>query len=239
MLIYDDFVFIHMPKTAGLFLEEALATEYAPPTETLSQHTGWDEMPPAAAGRPALMYVRNPWDWYVSWYHFMTKVNLPSKSNAEIRQNQWLRLLLGEDLRVTHDGLRGAHDFATLVRSACENLTPSHPVMAEMLARGEPRAARVAHGDDFYTVTIKYLAGAGHGSDLLTIGRYESLLDDLERFFVRNEIPIEDDLLPRIRARQPSNTSPRAPYRDYYDDDLRDLVGRSCRELIETFGYSF
>ncbi len=35
------------------------------------------------------------------------------------------------------------------------------------------------------------------------------------------------------------NRSERAGYRSYYDDDLRDLVGRLCAEDIARFGYAF
>ena len=43
----------------------------------------------------------------------------------------------------------------------------------------------------------------------------------------------------RIRAGAPVNASDHGPYRDYYDDELRDLVGKACRPLIERFGYRF
>ena len=239
MLIYDDFVFMHTPKTAGYFVKEALIAELAAPSEQLKGHAGWDSIPAAAVGRPVLMYVRNPWDWYVSWYHWMIGINLSRKSNAEVQENQWLRLLFGEDLKIADDGPHGVNDFATMVRSACENLDPRHPLMAEMIANGDRHAEAVADGDDFYTANVKKVAGAGLGTDLLTIGRYESLFDDLAEFFTQNEIAVDDGLVPRMEARQPVNASPHRHYREYYDDELRDLVGRSCRELIEGFDYAF
>jgi hypothetical protein len=31
----------------------------------------------------------------------------------------------------------------------------------------------------------------------------------------------------------------RRAYRDYYDDELRELVGEKARAIIERYGYSF
>ena len=238
MLIYDRFVFLHMPKTAGSFLSQALREELGPPVRELETHTGWDQIPPEAAGRPVLMYVRNPWDWYVSWYHFWTQSWSPKQSPAFIREAPLIRVLFGDGIEVTDDGLRGVNDFATVIRGACDNLA-LHPAMAGVIRESGPEARWIDAGDDFYTARVKHLVGAGLHSELLTIGRYESLLDDLERFFEQNEIPLEDGVLDRIRARGAVNATDRRHYREYYDDDLRDLVGRSCRMLVERFGYRF
>lgn len=239
MLIYDRFVFLHMPKTAGIFLTDALQDEFGPPGAVLETHAGWDEIPPESVGRPVLMYVRNPWDWYVSWYHFWTRSWLPRQDPSLVRSNPWLRLLLGDDIEVVDGELRGVNDFGTTVRSACENLHPSHPAMEQMIEDGVPYAASTEAGDDFYTATFERLAGAGLGSGLLTIGRFETLFDDLERFFEKHGIPLGERAVERIAARPPVNVNDHRPYREYYDDELRDLVGRCCRTIVETYDYRF
>jgi hypothetical protein len=71
------------------------------------------------------------------------------------------------------------------------------------------------------------------------VGRYEHLPEELLSFFERHEVPttpeLERDLLtsPRI------NASEHAPYQTYYDDETRELVAGQCREIIDTFGYTF
>jgi hypothetical protein len=53
------------------------------------------------------MFVRNPWDWYVSWYHFLQE--LYARQAPEVRNaDPVYRSVLG----------RGRHDFATAVRLA-------------------------------------------------------------------------------------------------------------------------
>jgi hypothetical protein len=43
----------------------------------------------------------------------------------------------------------------------------------------------------------------------------------------------------QIRSAPPENASDRRPYRDYYTDELRDLVAERSRLIIDRFGYSF
>lgn len=239
-MIYDRFVFLHMPKTAGIFLRDALEHELGPPKESIWGHPSWDAIPAQAAGLPVLMYVRNPWDWYVSWYHFYPHWIQERRSPDWFRENDPLvRLLLGNSAKFVAGKLQGVSDFATTVKNACENLGSSNSLVQEMLAQRIKRAEAMAMGHDLYTTEFERIAGAGFESRQLTTGRFESLLEDLERFFLDNEIPLGNDLRQRIAAREPLNTHYHRPYRQYYDDDLRDLVGQSCSMLIERFSYRF
>lgn len=197
MLIHERFVFIHMPKTAGVFLASALRREL--PRESLESpdarpHAGWDEIPEHVRDRPALGYVRNPWDWYVSWYHFLRD---GGAENPAFR-------------RFSADG---ANDFATTVRNACR--------------------------DGLYMNRFLRLFGGGLDSERLTVGRFEALLDDLEAFLERVDVDLSAGGMARIRRGERLNFSRHRPYREYYDDGLRDLVGDSCRALIDRFGYRF
>ena len=229
MLIYDQFVFLHVPKTGGMFLTDAFADLLGPPAASLERHSGWDEIPAWAAGRPVLMYVRDPWDWDVSWYRYLTESAFKEHPPDVVRADPWVQVLFGDE-----------HDFATIVKRACGGLDLEHPALIELLERHDAQAQLVAAGHDFYSAELRRIAGAGCGSDLLTVGRFESLFDDLERFSERNGIGLDAGALERLRARPAINASaPDRPHRDRYDDELRELVGRSCHTLTERFGYRF
>lgn len=64
------------------------------------------------------------------------------------------------------------------------------------------------------------------------IGKYENLQEDYEEACRR--IRIKPPTLPHKRQ-----AKERTDYRDYYDDDLAQLVADYFREDIETFGYTF
>lgn len=215
MLIHDRFVFIHLQKTAGTFLADALRREMPPGSLVRGApgllHPGWDDIPDEARDRPVLAYVRNPWDWYVSWYHFIM-----SQASGSIVY----RVLLGN----------GHNDFATSIRNACSGLVEA----------GRPETLHfIGRGDDYYTTHVREFYGAGIDSELLTIGRYESLVEDLVRFLENVGAPLNADSIDRIKAGKPLKVTEHPPYRECYDDELRDLVGASCRMLIERFGYNF
>jgi len=73
MILARDFVFIHVPKTGGKFVRRILE-EHAPSHWELREHGhphgGLPEIPAHAAHLPRFTFVRNPFSWYVSWYHF-------------------------------------------------------------------------------------------------------------------------------------------------------------------------
>ncbi|HEX3174195.1 MAG TPA: hypothetical protein VHQ43_08260 [Solirubrobacterales bacterium] len=226
MLIHERFVFLHFQKTGGTFITESLAC--ALPKGSLRDgapdklHAGWADIPPEAMDLPVLAYVRNPWDWYVSWYHFM---------QSRRPDNVIFRLMFAN----------GKNDFATTVQNACTGMPGcDDPELARLMAEDSRRVRPLALKRDFCTTRFLDFFGAGLGSDRLTIGRFETLVDDLERFLLRLEVELPDGAMARIHAAAPVKaTRRRRPYREYYDDDLANLVAKSCKPVIDRFGYRF
>jgi hypothetical protein len=89
---------------------------------------------------------------------------------------------------------------------------------------------------DFYTVVLRNLTGPEEG---IWFGRFENLREDFQRFLETIAAPVTDELRDKIRSAPPENASDRRPYRDYYTDELRDLVAERSRLIIDRFGYSF
>jgi hypothetical protein len=94
VLITEKFVFVHLPKTGGSFIRQA---SEGMEVLTLEPHAGVDDIPPRFAGLPVFAVIRNPWDWYVSWFHFVLQTG---QQNVD-----WEQL--------------GGSDFAATVRAAC------------------------------------------------------------------------------------------------------------------------
>jgi len=75
MLLTKQFVYIHLPKTGGTFVESVLTrlySHYADPNSffSVNKHGSCREIPREFQGVPILTSVRNPYDWYVSNYRF-------------------------------------------------------------------------------------------------------------------------------------------------------------------------
>lgn len=82
MILRDKCVLLHMPKTGGVFIRMLLQKHYGDdvqlasgkgfkdPSAPWAQHHSIDDVPAESRHLPILGFVRNPWDWYVSWFHF-------------------------------------------------------------------------------------------------------------------------------------------------------------------------
>lgn len=215
VLISDDFVYLHMPKTGGGTIRNVLATVL--PTGYVREgphpyvHPGWELIPESAAELPVFVHVRNPWDYYVSWYSFHSRRR---KTNPP---KLW-RSAFGDE-----------PDFPTFLERVCSGrLEHDRPQMVELL-RG---------GMDFYTARWTFLVG-GLDDRQLTVGRFERLFEDLEAFLCRVGAPIPDDFIARAGDVPGVHVSSRGPYREYYDDRTRGIVERACAGLISRFGYRF
>jgi hypothetical protein len=66
MIITDDFVFIHNARSGGTYLNDFILNHLG--GVQLGYHIPCDRIPLSHRGKPVIMSVRNPWDWYVSYY---------------------------------------------------------------------------------------------------------------------------------------------------------------------------
>ena len=87
VILSDDFVYIHQPKTAGTFVTSVLTRIHRQRARSTlggrlfgrisrrhfrntRKHAGCDAIPESHAGKPILASIRNPYDRYVSQYEF-------------------------------------------------------------------------------------------------------------------------------------------------------------------------
>jgi len=76
MVLSKYFVFIHFPKTGGSFVRKIFDFT-APKSWELSspaKHLHISHCPDTHKSLPVIGFVRNPYDWYVSWYVFSKHV---------------------------------------------------------------------------------------------------------------------------------------------------------------------
>lgn len=88
-----DVYFVHINKTAGSSIEEALGLPF--------QHLTAREMKELVGPRRwergfSFAFVRNPWDKVASHYHFRVKTNQTGLGEDAIRFNRWVVRAYGE-----------------------------------------------------------------------------------------------------------------------------------------------
>jgi hypothetical protein len=163
---------------------------------------------------PVLCFVRNPWDWYVSWYHYrIQRLSSPKRGGL-------FRTAFGD----------GTSSFSEAVRSACTG-DFDHADTRLVSAVSELDV-------DLYTARLTMI-GSGWNDGRLTVGRFEHLIEDLEGFLARCDAPFPDGFHASLRSLPLVRMSVHDGYRDYYDHELRDLVGSRASLIVERFGHVF
>jgi len=224
MLITKHFTFLHIPKTGGSFITDVchreLPSEWLVPNE-LHPHSRYDQVPAEFQDRPMLCFVRNPWDWYVSWYHYMIK-HPPREPHTRTRTPLWYCAF--------DCGRSDFREAATRALTGRDFDNRGHlrtvPLMRELDV-------------DHYTALHLLMTGDGLGNGRIEVARFERLREDFLDFLDRHEVPVERTFVEAVREGPRLRTSKRGPYQDYYDEELRALVAGRAHRLLTDYGYDF
>jgi len=227
MLITTRFVFVHIPKTGGDFIRRICArhlpADWIVPT-TIAKHGPDIELPEEYRDLPRLALVRNPWDWHVSWYHYLAGAGRPDEHRDRVRViNPWFIELSG-DFRF---------DFATTMRRLYD------PAVAATFAPQSQVRVAAEQGVDLLTMHLRRQAGASLAEGKITMGRFENLRRDFATFLGAAGVPLSARFHLDLFERPPVNRSQRTRFQDYYDPELRDLIGRLAANIVARHGYTF
>ena len=227
MLITREFVFIHLPKTAGDFIC-AICEAHFPADflvgHDLRKHGSISDLPEACRGLPIFSLVRNPWDWYVSWYHYLMGSGRLPRHRKRVRDKNDLFVRVSDNFR---------NDFSTTLANLFD----------EAFWARQPRSGRTlrrARGKDVGLLTMHVHRQLGDSPPPgVVVGRTESLRPDFLGFLRGIELSLPKAFVRALERRRPLNRSRRRDFRAYYDDDLRGLIGHKERAVISAYGYTF
>lgn len=234
MIATSRFVFLHLHKTGGQFVNRLLL-QHLPDARAIGYHLPRSEAPTELRKLPAIGFVRNPWDWYVSWYAF---------NAAEPQRNPIFRVVSAD----------GQLDFKhTLINMLYLGSERSRPLRADIsaelpetragnLGSGITRAVMLGFEDEsrgYFTWLWRYMLFLHERTDGLHAGRMENLRADLLQALKAVGQPVTPELHEAILRNPPVNASVRRDYRAYYDSELRALVAARDRELIAAHDYRF
>ncbi len=229
MIATKRFVFLHLHKSGGTFVNEALL-RFVPGARQIGYHLPRRLIPAELADLPVLGFVRNPWSYYVSWYSFQ---------RAQPRPNPLFAIL--------SDGGRLVFE-ATIARML--SLGEQDALLDQIVAAlprdygnrglnlpGPAAEAIRGTGLGFYSFLYRYMYGGG--TSALHIGRMESLRPDLLALLAEVGEEVSEDVRRHILQTGERNTSRHDPYPDYYGEALRDEVAARDAEVILAHGYEF
>jgi hypothetical protein len=229
MIATNRFVFLHLHKSGGTFVNECLL-RYLPDARHIGYHLPRSMTPPDAAHLPALGFVRNPWSYYVSWYSFQLERPHP---------NFLFRILSDEGQLDFGDTIRNMLNLGagSLRLDMVMRLLPQKYSNQGLNLPGfalEPiRNTRLG----FYTYLYRYLYSGGAKPAI--VGRLEELRDEFLPMLESVGQSISDEMRVFVDKESPRNTSEHTQYTDYYSPALRDLVAERDAEVIARHGYRF
>ena len=230
MIVTDKFVFIHLARTGGTFVSEVIK-KFFPSAQEIGRHLPRELLPKEYSHLPVLGTVRNPWEFYVSTYHYVWSRYAAStfvswmSDNGRLGFTGSIRTLL--NLGVDDERLDA------LIETLPEQVDHSRKNIPNMTKDAMRRARGTGVG--YYTFRFNYLFG---NADDVSFCRLESLRQDLVAFFERIGAA-SDELLDYVLRLDKKNISEHLHYSTYYTPELAELVLIRDRPLIERFGYVF
>jgi hypothetical protein len=228
VLITPYFIFVHIRKTGGKFLKQ-VCRDHLPPEWFIphrwDDHVGIQQIPAEYSEVPVFAAIRNPWDWYVSWYHFTRQRERWDVDYEEPSEWRW-----------AFDS--GRASFKQAVSALCGQPIPLGDRSEPAAEPGWVAKAR-RHDWDLYSHWCHIVLRNGPDTGRVEVGRYERLTSDFLIFLRRHRVPITDAFASALETTPRVNASEHGPYREYYDAELRELVRYKCRGIIDTYGYEF
>jgi hypothetical protein len=228
MIVTNEFVFLHLHKSGGSFVNEFLV-RFFPEAREIGYHLPWNLVPSSHAHLPALGLVRNPWSYYVSWYTFQSQ---------RPRQNALFRILSDD----------GKLDFEATVRNMLDlgaSGSRLDAIVAALPATyggrglnlpGPALAAIAGTTTGFYSFLYGYMY---KGTSRTFIARMEQLRDEMFKMLIATGQPVTGAMRNWIDSAPARNVSAHGKYVGYYSPALRDLVAERDAEIIKAHGYQF
>lgn len=228
MIMCDRFVFIHLHKSGGTFVNQLLL-QCLPSARQIGYHLPYRELPNGLRSLPVVGTVRNPWDYYVSWFFFQS---------GQPRPNVLYRICSDD----------GALGFSRTVSNLAG--LASDPARFDALRCALPDTFLGA-GLNLTKTCLDGLRDKDVGFYSFLYGRmYEGAKDlmivpaenlragihtTLERLGALPNPRVDMFLQQAPRM----NVSHHRHYRDYYDPELRGTIGQAEATVIAEHGYQY
>jgi hypothetical protein len=222
MIVTPRFVFLHLHKSGGTFVNAGLM-RYVAGAQQLGYHLPRSMLPTQFSALPVLGLVRNPWSYYVSWYSFQRARPQP---NALFK-------IVSDDGRLDFEGalrnlLNLGHDDALLDRviaalpPAYSNQGLNLPGFALEPIRGS--------GLGFYSYLYRYM----YGPDLNTarVGKMEQLRTQLPHMLDDIGQSIDVSLREYIANAPALNTSQHTVAASYYSSPASMMLVADRDQLV-------
>ena len=230
MIVTDKFVFVHLPRTGGTFVSEVIR-KFFPSAHEIGHHLPRELLPREYSHLPVLGTGRNPWEFYVSLYHYMWPRHAASILVSWMSENGRPGFI-GSIRNVLNLGVNDER-LDVLIEMLPEHVDYSRTHIPNV-TKDTMRRVR-GTGVGYYTFRFNQMFG---NADDVFFCRLETLRQDLVGFF-EGIGAATDELRDYVLRSDKKNISEHLHYSTYYTPELAELVLIRDRPLVERFGYVF
>ncbi len=221
VLLKTDAVFLHIPKTGGMWVRKVLEDLDLVQCRFSSKHADMERVLHCAKHYPGrylqavakagplwqhrvrrafkFCFIRHPLAWYESYWAYMCGRGWNQWGKNSLGLSRWHPTAELDDL--------GAPDFDRFVRNVMDK-SPGY---------------------------VSRMYGWYATPEIDFVGRQECLADDLVKVLRRLDVVFDES---RVRALAPVNTSDRSSSRPVWDENLRREVEKLEAQALNRFGYS-
>jgi len=228
MIVAPEFVFLHLHKSGGTFVNELLV-RFIPNARQVGYHLPRSLIPSSFAQLPILGLVRNPWSYYVSWYAFQRSRPQPNTLFLTLSQNGTL------DFAPTIERMLSLDDDAPLLDQVLRALPNQYTGRGLNLPNFALAPIR-GSGLGFFSFLFRYMFGTG--SDGVRVEKSEELRNRLPSMLDAVGAQLSTQALAYLHTAPRANTSVHGEIASYYPPSLSDLVRRKDATIIDRFEYS-
>jgi hypothetical protein len=228
MILTSHFVFLHLHKSGGTFVNEFLV-RFMPDARQVGYHLPRTMIPPSHAQLPVLGFVRNPWSYYVSWYAFQRSRPQPNALFQTLSKQGSL------DFKATIERMVKLDEDEELLDAVLRALPDQYTGRGLNLPNFALAPIRRS-GWGFFSYLCEYIFGKER--DSTHIGKMENLREQLPMLLDQVGVQLSSEALAHLHAAPRINTSQHAATAAYYDTSLMELVRRKDAAVVERFGYS-
>jgi hypothetical protein len=268
MVVTEHFVFVHLHKCGGSFVNEALL-RFVPSARRIGYHYPLSKLPAEVQDLPRVGVIRNPWAFYVSYHAFqmgiLERLKAADEARTEAQRQDFIAAgndpMNGIDVVFEEATQFGRLDFTGACRAYTE-LTSNPDLYDRILQRlPENFDERCADGprqniEGFRGMNIRRqdfesIRGAQGGlythlfhhvygdASQFTFMRMESLREDLLNTLEALNVPMSQEMVNFVRDGDRINVSHHNTFTEYFTPDLQRTVAEADAELISRFDYSF
>ena len=238
MLVTPNFVFIHLPKTAGRFIRHQILEHAGPVLFRGGLHGPIERLPDQFQMLPIIAFVRNPWDWYVSWFFHMQDSSgfNPLFANAVKAGNNDFTSIMHYMFDSMDEDSEAAKNLDNYIQSPEHLQRESHDLDQSMINFQRENGCGM--------LTWRYKFNVGENENVTKhVGKFESLVEDLIQCLKSCNVPLSQPSEFKIRMARPvgeGETRAKRDFRSLYTDSrLIERVAEKEHFIVDRFGYNF